>query len=504
VVAGIAVAGTGYSKSLTQEEAVLLKYSYHKGEIDHVRQIFEVLIASNQRGRTGFTYAKQTIGTIVEPLSIDEKGVVRLKGTLQTNKVTLTEPDGSRLRYDSTVEDDRKRVADHVRLRPYDTMVGGVILYSTNASGKASDFDMSGFCQDLKDLPVGTTLRNTMKSGIEQSEVSLPETPVKAGDRWTKELRIPNPLGGEFVATNTYTLEAFETVGGTQYARISAKTASAELQLEGEGILLFNMTQGFFSKTRSRTKVTAGPQVLETIVEVVHARGEKAAYPEGRFEAESAFEALEEKLAEAKTIQVRVTGAMTDKASGGEFYQAGTLILAGDSKLNMHVMTPPEKRAVAAREFDLKVVSDGTSLGVYSFGSPTPPQPTTPSKSMNGMIRKLVARSSLMICATLLPNLSRQFGQKPAVFEQACTVYDFRLGSPPAGEEKGVQVIEFKYYSMSFPLVQTKLFIDRATGLPLKRQVFMKNAATESTIEEKYEKWTLGEELGADTFKLPQ
>ena len=57
---------------------------------------------------------------------------------------------------------------------------------------------------------------------------------------------------------------------------------------------------------------------------------------------------------------------------------------------------------------------------------------------------------------------------------------------------------------MSFPLVQTKLFIDRATGLPLKRQVFMKNAATESTIEEKYEKWTLGEELGADTFKLPQ
>lgn len=107
---------------------------------------------------------------------------------------------------------------------------------------------LSGFTSMVSD--------DAIRGAFGQSFANFPDTTVKAGDTWSRELTLPNPLGTMTVA-NTFTMKGTDTMGGHDVARIGVaqniKVApggaigpmTVEIgEASGDGEILYDYRQG--------------------------------------------------------------------------------------------------------------------------------------------------------------------------------------------------------------------------------------------------------------------
>lgn len=241
-----------------QGEEVLPRYRFKKAEREEIVQTLEVDVTVERAREKRPSYSKQVVYLTEEPIEVDGAGVARIRSKCTGLQLVLTETDGSALNYDSSVAADRKRGREHPRLRPYDSMVGGVILYRVSPAGACSDFDWKDFAPGLKDLPIGPHLRDSLRQSMEQRFTSLPEKALPTGGTWKSSFPSSVDFDGQLKSDRTFTLAGVEKIGATECRRVEMKAdlefslrgvREADLTVDGEesaGTLYFDPKAGRF------------------------------------------------------------------------------------------------------------------------------------------------------------------------------------------------------------------------------------------------------------------
>src|SRR5687768_4647636 len=85
----------------TQDEPVVLRYKYEAGKVERTRQSLELVITGTRLGQPTLTYSRQVSLMKDEVQAVDAAGVASIRSTLAENLVVLSQPDESRLRFDS-------------------------------------------------------------------------------------------------------------------------------------------------------------------------------------------------------------------------------------------------------------------------------------------------------------------------------------------------------------------------------------------------------------------
>jgi hypothetical protein len=112
---------------------------------------------------------------------------------------------------------------------------------------------------------------DAMRGLFEQSFMKFPDRAVKAGETWTGQFKMSNPIFGALTTTMTSTLKGIESVGGASIARITVMIAMAQdaeakpsglpgmtaklADSKGEGEILFDITKGRLQKSSFKSEM---------------------------------------------------------------------------------------------------------------------------------------------------------------------------------------------------------------------------------------------------------
>ena len=210
-------------------------------------------------------------------------------------------------------------------------------------------------------------------------------------------------------------------------------------------------------------------------------------------EAENLFRAMEEKLAKVKTLECSVEIHCDSGGQMEALSYKGSLLLGEGNRARQEIKEPGK-----APPIRLLMVSDGTRLSIQDNGMSQPAIENTP-KDLNRDILTWLARTGVFVPHLPLPDVNADSAQ------DRFPVANFKLGDKEKIGEHATQRLD---YQLSIkgqdPTFAVTVWLDTATGLPLKRKLFSQVGKEKLTVVETYSKLTLDGKVDAGTFDLPK
>jgi hypothetical protein len=180
--------------------------------------------------------------------------------------------------FDSTLPDKPAEPGAATMAAMMSAMIGESVTFAIAPSGSTIKVDGMGaiFDKAMQALPPGPAtaavfdqMKGTMNDDafrgmVEQGFGFFPERPVKAGDTWTSQSDMTNPLFGKVTTLRTYRLDRIDDRGGISLAHVlitlaMKQTGQATLPLAGisakvedstsTGEIVFDATKGRVQQT---------------------------------------------------------------------------------------------------------------------------------------------------------------------------------------------------------------------------------------------------------------
>ncbi len=238
-----------------------------------------------------------------------------------------------------------------------------------------------------------------------------------------------------------------------------------------------------------RTAATrfALPVLLSVVPTITGAQGDD--------KAEKLFRAMEERLSRARTVRLAFRVDWHLGREKGTF--RGTFLLAAGNKARLQV-----KGAVLGKDVDAVLVSDGARIGVLDSSAAKPLEAPAP-KPLNEIMTAALSRSGLFLNLDLL---GRQLDRKDGGQLKAAELFpvsDRKLGRKEKLMGREAQIVTYAVRYDAERKLNATLWIDRETGLPLKRVLTHREVQKEQ-ITETYTDLKLNEKLDPKQFELPK
>lgn len=218
-------------------------------------------------------------------------------------------------------------------------------------------------------------------------------------------------------------------------------------------------------------------------------------------EAAKLFGAMEEKLANAKSLQCEFKVEVDSdplRERGEEHPQAvsyeGSLFLAVGNKARLEI-----EEQKADRPLRFKLVSDGARLSRQDCGMNHPQLGDAP-QDLNAEILTWMSRPGVFVPQMPLPDVEAADGR------DRFRVSDFRLGEMETVGERDAQRLEYQLAVKGQDIhLSISVWLDVETGLPVKRTVASAaGSGGTMTVTEVYKKLVLDEKTDATRFSLPE
>jgi hypothetical protein len=224
----------------------------------------------------------QVIRLTVEDIATD--GSSTLRQTFESMRMEVNTPAGKAV-FDSAAADTPIDPIAAAMGMTMSAMIGESITIVLLPTGAVSRVEGMSRILDkiMKTLPQNPAVAQTigqlqgmmgddaMRSLFEQSFMKFPDRAVKAGETWTGQFKMSNPMFGALTTTLTSTLQGVEASNGASIARITATIAMAQdaqasptglpgltaklADSRGEGEILFDITKGRLQKSSFKTEM---------------------------------------------------------------------------------------------------------------------------------------------------------------------------------------------------------------------------------------------------------
>jgi len=254
----IAVALVGDVSSALGQDATL-RYKWVKG--DQVRYRTTQRSSTTMSGVPGLGELTidqtivQVVQTVVEDVAAD--GGVTLRQTFESVRLEQSSPTGTFV-FDSTVAGTPADQGAAVMATIMAAMVGEAVTIRIAPSGRVNTVEgMSRILEKavttLSASPATTLAFNQIKESmgddamrglVEQGFAVFSDRPVKAGDSWTSQSEMINPILGKVTVARTFTLRSFDSRDGASLARLAVSVAIKQVEPSTAGPLGFGAKLG--------------------------------------------------------------------------------------------------------------------------------------------------------------------------------------------------------------------------------------------------------------------
>jgi outer membrane lipoprotein-sorting protein len=206
-------------------------------------------------------------------------------------------------------------------------------------------------------------------------------------------------------------------------------------------------------------------------------------------DAEKTFRAMESKVAKADTLQVTFEGKLEGpKGEGGSF--KGQVQVGTGNKARIEA-----ELTFMGKSSKMTMISDGTKMASVMDGKSNT-QDTPPA--MRSLMTVALARLGI---GTAVFMVSAP-GDKTNPLE-TIKVSDFKKGKAEKVGDRMADVIEYKL-NINGKMTDCAVWIDSATGLPLRRTLRGSEVGATFTFTETYGMFAINPKLDAKVFALPQ
>jgi outer membrane lipoprotein-sorting protein len=208
--------------------------------------------------------------------------------------------------------------------------------------------------------------------------------------------------------------------------------------------------------------------------------------PQEKNEAETLFRKMEEKLAKAKTVRLKMTGDMDMM----KMTLSGEMQLGEEGRMRVDIDGKVGQEAMKAG-----AVSDGKRLRLHSSDKPQPREFDVTGK-LGPLSRTCLARAGFV---GALDSFDNEKGVK-AEADELFSLSAFKLGAKEKAGEREAQIVDYQIDKKGHRPSDASVWIDVETHLPLKR-VLKKGGMT---LTESYSEMKLDERIDPATFELPK
>lgn len=279
----IAVALVADGSSALGQDATL-RYKWVKG--DQVRYRTTQRSSTTMSGVPGLGELTidqtlvQVVRMAVEDVAAD--GGITLRQTFESVRLEQSSPTGT-IVFDSTVASTPADQGAAVMATMMSAMIGESVTIEIAPSGRVNTVQgMSRILEKaMKTLPASpaTTLAfNQIKGSmsddvvrglVEQGFATFSDRQVKAGDTWTSQSELINPILGKVTAARTFTLTSLDSRDGTSVARLAVTIAIKQVEpstagplgigakvgdSESAGEIVFDITKGRVQQTSFKSE----------------------------------------------------------------------------------------------------------------------------------------------------------------------------------------------------------------------------------------------------------
>jgi hypothetical protein len=247
---------------LALQDPVELKLKFAKDQKIKYVQSLESTAEHGGEAKMKGTVKHETTYTM-EVLDVGGEGQGKIRTTFDRFKVEMT--GALDKKFDSESAEDLKRARQDEALKMYAALVGKSLLLKVTAAGKIEDSDLSELVRALEaDDDFKSLAANAKKIGpdmMRHSFCSLPDKPVKPGDKWQDSRTIDMGGVGKVVMAGTYTFEGMEDGKariGVEMAITLEKKEGAPIELKegiGKGLILFDVAAGHIASSKTVTRL---------------------------------------------------------------------------------------------------------------------------------------------------------------------------------------------------------------------------------------------------------
>ncbi|MDP6958511.1 MAG: hypothetical protein QF645_06810, partial [Planctomycetota bacterium] len=211
-------------------------------------------------------------------------------------------------------------------------------------------------------------------------------------------------------------------------------------------------------------------------------------------EAKDLFEQMVKKMDNAKTLQVEFE---TMNQRGEEKREAsGTLALGAENRMRMELV-------MASPRGDQKVLILSDGKKTFQIQGSQRREIKT-AEGRNELVQQISSRLGVMV-GFMFSEPSAKVGDRKKI-DEFVTLTDFKMGVSEKVDGREANLVSFlARISIKEDEAAVKVWIDSATGLPLKRSItpYRNGKPSEDEMHETYVKITLDAEIPADHFTIP-
>jgi outer membrane lipoprotein-sorting protein len=215
--------------------------------------------------------------------------------------------------------------------------------------------------------------------------------------------------------------------------------------------------------------------------------------PQEAKEAEALYKKMEEKLAAAKTIQLKVSGSAP--MAGGEMTFESTVFVGEENRgrIDSELKTP-------RGQMKFRTISNGAVVFSEKVGSN---RTTEATATLRADLVRALARAGGLFTAGWFDVMSEKDSPTPQR-KKIPTLTGFRMGKKEKVGDREAQSIEYTAQGLESGEVPVALWIDVETGLPLKRELRGLQGQAEMKVVETYRDLKVNEKIDAATFEIPK
>jgi outer membrane lipoprotein-sorting protein len=218
-------------------------------------------------------------------------------------------------------------------------------------------------------------------------------------------------------------------------------------------------------------------------------------FPQEKNEAEELFKRMEEKLAKAKTVQLKSSGLTSEGRHVGKLTVEVELLVGGENRIRVDTVV---KTDPPLGDMKMQALSDGSWLktksdvGDYSI--------ETPKTLATDLVRAFSRGGALFGTGWLQATAANDPGHPDR--RKIPEVAGFKLGKKEKVDGREAQAIEYKLKGLEAGEIACTLWIDCESGLPVKRDTGSGSGPKEMGIVESYSGLKLDEKIDPAKFEL--
>jgi outer membrane lipoprotein-sorting protein len=212
-------------------------------------------------------------------------------------------------------------------------------------------------------------------------------------------------------------------------------------------------------------------------------------------EAKKLFEAMEERIAKAKSVSL--TFRIDAKLGGEHIKLTGSMAFAAGNKASIYF-----DGEVDGKPFKGRVVSDGKKIRFLEAAKTEEKTEDKPApKQQNEILSATLSRVGLSLGLEWVEKIDRLGGRKA---EEWFPVSDLKLSRNEKVAGREAQVLTYTVRYDAKRKMNARLWIDTQTGLPLKRELLSSAGVSKEQITEIYNDLKLNEKRDPKQFELPK